>query len=278
MAAALTALALLAGPAPRRLHAQHGSVTTGDPAVGDCALCHTSHDTGFNQATLKLGNVAGIVVDAPGIGPLSQSCLRCHFTESLRAQQSELQKAELAGQTGLYIERDLTDDHPLGRFDTGRLQATNRISGAKSADLGRMRSKVFALDQESVIECTTCHDPHDQRGATPAVEEERALCTNCHETGRYAFVGGHADIPCSGCHVMHGGYESELLAERSSNQVCAGCHEGSWASATTDPTSAVALRRALILATIAPPSAQAHLDPPQGECVQCHAPHTASKH
>lgn len=278
LAATVMLLAQLTGPAATGVLAQHASVATGDPSVDACTLCHGSHNTGFSEANLKSGGVPEIVVDAPGIGPASQSCLRCHATAALRGVQAEFQESASASGTGRYLEYDLTDDHPLGRFDVARLNERRRVSPASYGEVIRIRPRPLRFETGSVIECTTCHDPHDRRGVLPAVEEERMLCTSCHEPGRYAFGGGHAELPCSGCHVMHGGHETELLAELTSGRVCASCHEESGSAALPDIESATALRRAQIFASIAPPSSQVHLDPPEGECVDCHAPHGSPRY
>ncbi len=273
----LLLVAQLIGPAATGVLAQHGSAATGDPAADACTLCHGSHNTGFSAANLKSGGVPDIVVDAPGIGPASQSCLRCHTTAALRGAQTEFQESETPSAVGRYIEYDLTDDHPLGRFDVARLNERRRVSAKSSREVIRIRSRSLGIEKGSVIECTTCHDPHDRRGALPAIEEERTLCTSCHEASLYAFGGGHDELPCSGCHVMHGGHDTDLLAELSANRVCTSCHEEDGAAALPDIESAAALRRAQIFASIAPPSSQAHLDPVEGECAACHAPHVTPR-
>lgn len=278
LSTAMMLMACLAVTAPYRLYAQHASVTTGDPSADTCLLCHGSHDSGYNQATLKSGGVPDVAMDAPGIGPASQSCLRCHVTPSVRAVQPEFQESAPATTTSRFLELDLTDDHPLGRFDIARLKDRNRESPISATEASRMRPLMFGSEDGAVLECTGCHDPHDRRGPLPSIEEERTLCTNCHDAARYAFGGVHTELPCSGCHLMHGGFDRELLAEPDPDRICVSCHEQTGPTVAAGNASPAALRRVQIFTMIVPPTSQAHLDPPDGSCVDCHSPHEPSRY
>jgi predicted CXXCH cytochrome family protein len=82
-----------------------------------------------------------------------------------------------------YLGRDLSGDHPVSFTVTSHLVTTNNAKGdVPLKSVSEMRSHPVArLDDEGRIQCTTCHDPHDNtygeflRTSTPG-----ELCIACH--------------------------------------------------------------------------------------------------
>ena len=78
---ALGLLGALAG----RAEAQHAAASIGVDDPG-CSLCHGSHP-GRGEYMLSTGSLGPAV--SARVGAVSQSCLRCHLTPSIRSSQPE---------------------------------------------------------------------------------------------------------------------------------------------------------------------------------------------
>lgn len=196
-----------------------------------CDLCHASHEAATGPYNLK---ATDLQVWGPGGGDLgvaSRSCMRCHAQAGMRARQPEISASVAAGLTrGTYLGYDLSDDHPVGatvlgfsrRAELGMGRSALRGSAAPG---GRRLTPAGRREAEQQgIECSRCHDPHDQQGPLPGPEREATLCASCHDV-----VGGaaqqHAGVACSGCHRLHGGEPGTLLRVQGGDVACATCHD-----------------------------------------------------
>lgn len=211
--------------------AQHPSVERvpidWPPEGSGCQLCHGSHEVGgpgghnLKSGDLGPGRADWVTAQAPGIGFRSLSCLRCHTTPSVRQRQREF-AGLTAGRTrdAGYLGFDLTDDHVLGRIDPDALERRLQVWRDPR---GYPRKPEMIVGGEALIECTTCHDPHDRVSSIPRPNQERTICTRCHETATYVF-SSHSDQACSDCHRLHGSVQAALLAETDVAAVCWRCH------------------------------------------------------
>src|SRR5262249_39506692 len=72
---------------------------------------------------------------------------------------------------------DLSDDHPISfTYDSALAGADGQLK-----DPGTLNHKV-RLDHDRQLQCTSCHDPHDNRYGKFLVQDNyaSALCLNCH--------------------------------------------------------------------------------------------------
>lgn len=272
--AAFSVLLLLC-VAPSSLVGQHVlAEETGviDPAVARCGVCHGSHvgrggiaGSAYNlqvDGDFVFGREAGNRARAPG--PISQSCLRCHSTSERRENQREVLEAGPASRGRGYLGRDLTDDHPIGivePYDQSANAAVISDPSVQVSDAALSLIPQASGDKTWVIECNTCHDPHERNIALREMDDQNALCMDCHDPSRFG-VSSHATLSCSTCHGLHGGERGlVLLRSRTVDGLCTACHGGS-----LDPIDER-------MDGQANSGLLGHLTPVDGLCSDCHRVH-----
>ena len=87
-----------------------------------------------------------------------------------------------------HMGRNLGGTHPISFVVTDELVAASNARGSPLVSLEQMRAnQVIALDQENKMQCTTCHDPHDDSNfgssgihfyRTPGMSD---VCEACHK-------------------------------------------------------------------------------------------------
>ncbi|MDH4044024.1 MAG: cytochrome c3 family protein [Gemmatimonadota bacterium] len=256
---------LLVVVAPAR--AQHA------PQLADraCDLCHASHETTPGPYNLKAADLQVWGPRGGDLGVASRSCMRCHAQAGIRARQPDVSASVVAGLTrGAYLGYDLSDDHPVGATVLGFSRRAepgigpSALRGSAVAGGRRLTPAGRREAEQQGIECSRCHDPHDQQGPLLGPEREAALCASCHN-----MVGGaaqqHAGVACSGCHRLHGGEPGTLLRAQGGDVACAMCHDRGAA-----PASAPRVRTGVQLAPGHRPG-----DPRarSGRCTDCHTVH-----
>lgn len=243
-----------------------GTVKETQPA-GLCVFCHTPHNA---KPTVALWNR-----DLPGITytlyesstlqaslnqPTGSSrlCLSCHdgvlALGSLRVppKGSNFTLGPLTGKASLGT--NLSADHPISFiYDTALAMKRGQL-----ADPSSLPSNI-RLDDTQQLQCTTCHDPHEDRQPQFLRVDNRfgALCTACHQEHNWsgsthatspATWNGTASSPwlngafptvaenaCLNCHRQHAaGHPPRLLAQGAEQVNCTVCHNGAVASKKID--------------------------------------------
>lgn len=236
----------------------------------------------------------------------SKLCLSCHDgTIALGAVVSEPEEIRFQGDIRFIPEgtsriwTDLSDDHPVSFvYDSSLAQARPELT-----DPALLPSAV-QLDQNGQMQCTACHDPHDDTFTNFLVMSNQfsALCTSCHRMVGWQFSShtisnarwnGRGDNPwpdsefqtvaensCENCHRSHTAPRpARLLKHVFEEDTCLVCHNGN--VATTD-----------IAAELTKPYGHFVQDfigihdasedftwggvPPHVECEDCHNPHMAN--
>jgi predicted CXXCH cytochrome family protein len=161
-----------------------------------CIFCHIPHQEGpairylwnrsdpanpyipYFSSTLKadVGQPTGA----------SRMCLSCHDgTIALGAIASSPTEIPFRGgirfmpeDSPSYLGTDLSDDHPISFLYDEILSLDNRQLREPSALPPQVR-----LDENNQLQCTACHDPHDNRYGQFLVMDNTAssLCTACHD-------------------------------------------------------------------------------------------------
>jgi len=130
-------------------------------------------------------------LDAPQPEGSSKLCLSCHDGTIALGSTVASGNIRMSGgvtsmpaSAGGFIGRDLSGDHPVAFTVSEAMINTNNAKGdvrLKSLTAMRTHPEVH-LDSRDRIQCSTCHDPHDdQYGSflvTPRVGE---LCIACHD-------------------------------------------------------------------------------------------------
>ncbi len=249
-----------------------------------CIFCHAPHNTSpiqplWNRALPPDGYsiYTSRALDANPGQPTgaSKMCLSCHDgTIALGAVVSRGAPIAMAGgvttmQNGHgRIGTDLRDDHPVSFTYDAALSAREpklRSPAALPAEI--------KLDANQELQCTTCHDAHNDSNGAFLVAPNAAsqICTSCHMVGT-TTVAGHA--ACDACHQPHtapsGPY---LLRGANATQTCQRCHDGSVPDA---PNLRADLGKPWHHDTRSP------VDPPDPQtehtgCTSCHDPHTMGR-
>jgi predicted CXXCH cytochrome family protein len=128
-------------------------------------ICLSCHD-----GTIALGSVVNMPSNIPG-----------SYSEIQMSGSSKIQP-NAAG----YIGVNLRDDHPVAIKHDSSLD-TELVSGASVGSSVRLYENVggravVSKKDGSYVECTSCHNPHDNRFGNFLVETNQysALCLRCH--------------------------------------------------------------------------------------------------
>lgn len=249
-----------------------------------CIFCHTPHNATpirplWNRAmpvdayTIYASRSLDALPGQPT--GTSKMCLSCHDgTIALGSVQSRATPIMMAGGVTTIpndrrsnLTTDLADDHPISfRYDSTLSSRDSRIKDPV------VIPREVVLDMNSELQCTTCHNAHDNsRGRFLVLANDRSqLCVSCHQVGTTS-IAAHSD--CSACHQPHGAPSGPyLLKGPTIGETCNACHNG------------LQLRAANIAAEIRKISAHdtgSQVDPPppaadHASCADCHEPHTMS--
>lgn len=235
-----------------------GTTQNPDP-VGLCRFCHAPHGAG---QTIALWNRA-LPTDAydlyesstleaqPGQPTgTSRLCLSCHdgtiaLGNVLRTGPDQV--APLGPVQGrVLLSTDLSDDHPISFLFDESLVILNGELVSPSTLTGSVQ-----LDSSSQVQCTSCHNPHEDRFPKFLVmsNENSGLCVQCHAkrdwddsshaTSSAVWSGlgpdpwpgtGFSTVAqngCLNCHDPHSAPHPERLLRRAPlEQVCLSCHSG----------------------------------------------------
>jgi len=228
-----------------------------------CIFCHTPHqarrdipylwnreDTTATFTTYESSTLYANVGQPSGASKL---CLSCHDgTIALGAVLSRAQEIPFAGgirflPDGLAkLGTDISDDHPVSFLYDEALAATNGELVSPSLLTGNIK-----LDSSSLLQCTSCHDPHDDVNGKFLVQPNNysALCTSCHDltdwttsthANSLAVWNGQGSDPwphtaftsvdenaCENCHQPHtAGGHARLLNHLIEEDNCLVCHNG----------------------------------------------------
>ena len=275
-----------------------------------CGFCHTPHKS-LTETPLwnhKLSNAVYNIYQSTSLTSnvgqptgSSKLCLSCHDgTVALNATIAGGGGPEGAtiAPGAANLGTDLSNDHPVSFTYSVTLSAENAQIRSPS-----MLPRQLKLDRSNELQCTTCHDPHDNRyGNFLVMSNFRSeLCVSCHklygwaasshssstasvfsasdqylQNSEYGTVG---DNGCFSCHRVHSaGGRERLLHFANSEDNCLNCHDGSVASTNLNTAiSKLSRHGAKQYSGIhdpkeSPTSTAQHVD-----CVDCHNPHAVGK-
>lgn len=308
---------------PHNLSASGGRGTSsGDPGVifseeGQvCVFCHVPHKAmsgtplwsrGLPAETTEYQPYAesSTLKAKPGQPTgASRMCLSCHdgtialnkYTGSpVLVDRHMPQDPRPAFNANLSI--DLRDDHPISFLYTEALAAQGGLVSPSSLP-GSVR-----LEDGVSLECTACHDPHDNQygnflvlnngdPSKPDFQAGSPLCSTCHiPNGWLNSTHNDPTVPslsrgCIECHMPHNAPRPvRLLAHAEMEDNCLGsCHNGNDIYSTNvKPLFATTMHRHPIEYD-APEPAQDHdavetlpAENYHVQCVDCHNPHQVNE-
>jgi predicted CXXCH cytochrome family protein len=277
-----------------------------------CFFCHTPHrgtgDTplwnhtlGTTSYRLYESSTTKATIGQPT--GASKLCLSCHDgTVALGMVRSR--STAIAMRNGVTrmpsgpsnLGTDISDDHPVSFTYDNTLVAAN----GQLKDPATLTDKV-RLDHDKQLQCTSCHDPHNNQYGKFLVQDNRgsALCVACHSptywqdsshrnsnktwngTGinpwphtAYTTV---ADNGCENCHAPHtAGTKPRLLNFADEERNCFSCHSGNVAVKNIQSEfNKFSVHPILNTTGVHDPVEDPVNAPRHVECADCHNPHAA---
>jgi predicted CXXCH cytochrome family protein len=278
-----------------------------------CIFCHTPHRgtgetplwnhamsaatyTPYNSSTIKatIGQPSGA----------SKLCLSCHDgTVALgllnsRSGPIEMQNGTTTMPPGASnLGKDLSAHHPVSFTFDGALAARD----GQLKDPSQLKDKV-RLDHNQQLQCTSCHDPHNNQYGKFLVQDNyaSALCINCHNpdgwtmsihrTSSKTWTGAgvnpwpHTDGQtvsangCENCHAPHAaGIKPRLLNFVNEEMNCNSCHSGNVAQLNVqDEFNKISVHPVTATSGVHDPVEDPVNPPRHVECVDCHNPHAVN--
>jgi predicted CXXCH cytochrome family protein len=169
-----------------------------------CVFCHTPHRANvqaplWNRADPGTTYImywsptmdaypSAAAADQPS--GASKLCLSCHdgtialgSTVATGTIEMEGGVTTLPTASPAFIGQDLSGDHPVSFVVTQELIDTNNSKGdVPLKSLTQIRdNKEVRLDSQDRIQCSTCHDPHDNTNEYFLLKSTSELCIDCHD-------------------------------------------------------------------------------------------------
>ncbi|MEW6719741.1 MAG: cytochrome c3 family protein, partial [Thermodesulfobacteriota bacterium] len=282
-----------------------------------CIFCHTPHYGAsvaplwnrYSSGATYIPYGSSTAISRPGQPTgASKLCLSCHDgTVALGSIRSRGAPIPMQGGIGVIppgatrLGTDLSDDHPVSfTYDAGLAAANGQLYNPSTLT-GRVR-----LDENGELQCTSCHDPHnDQYGKFRVMSNSAsALCTTCHNKTYWSAgihktaSGGHGGSTwngqppdpwphteettivgngCENCHTPHNaGTGQRLLNFPGNEQNCYSCHNGNVVLRNIQAEfNKVSVHPVSTTSGLHDPSEDLVNPPRHVTCVDCHNPHAA---
>lgn len=279
-----------------------------------CLFCHAPHNASpiaplWNRntpGTTYTPYTSSTSVARPG-QPTGASlyCLSCH--DGTIALGDVLSRSARIGMTGgvttlpagnSNLGTDLSDDHPISFSYNTTLTAAHNGELANPATLtGRVK-----LDASGQLQCTSCHDPHDDTNGKFLVipNQASALCQTCHlknywsgsdhklSTKTWNGAGTNpwphtanltvAANACENCHRPHSaGGRKWLLNTAAEENNCYSCHNGNVAAKNIQSEfTKISIHPVAVTTGVHDPAEPAVIASRHVECADCHNPHATN--
>lgn len=279
-----------------------------------CIFCHTPHNSSpsaplwnrrdpGNTYTPYTSSTAKATAGQPTGASLT--CLSCHDgTIALGDLLSKTTRVSMVGGVTTLpagnsnLETDLSDDHPVSIAYTTALAAARN---GELVDPSTLTGKV-RLDNRGQLQCTSCHDPHDNTNGKflTVPNTASALCVSCHaksgwnssdhklSNATWKGIGTNpwphstgttvAANACESCHRPHSaGGRKGLLNTLSEEGNCNPCHNGNVASKNVQGEfNKISIHPIAATMGVHDMAEAATIQSRHVECADCHNPHASN--
>jgi predicted CXXCH cytochrome family protein len=272
-----------------------------------CSFCHTPHGSDKKNPlwSHKLSDAVYTIYQSTSLDAkvgqptgMSKLCLSCHdgvvaLTHKIKGKEKE--KGGIYITAGaLNLGTDLSDDHPISFVYSDSLTSKDRqIRPPLNLP------KELKLDKFNELQCTTCHDPHDNQYGDFLVMNniKSAMCISCHNMDGWPLSSHESssaavlaaddnylkkskynsveDNACSSCHRPHlAGGNQRLLHFEKSEKNCLNCHNGSVAKTNMEAAiTGLSGHNVKRYQDVHDLRESVTTSPEHVECVDCHNPH-----
>jgi len=297
-----------------------------------CVFCHTVHRASgvtplwnhamsgeTNYIVYSSSRMTTLNINIPQPNGSSRLCLSCHDgTVALGNVSSRTTPIAMQGGTTMMpvgdpnnLGTDLSADHPISFLYDSALAARD----SEIKDPGQLNGAV-RLDKQSLLQCTSCHDPHnDQYGNFLVMDNTGSLlCLTCHQPNSWSgsahaissvivpaavsakisnvtknSIGAKAlavrastlaAIGCESCHVTHNaGGRKFLMQSAVPEQNCFVCHNGTTVQKNVEADFDKISVHPITLNSDSHSPDEDPINPPERHvtCADCHNSHAANK-
>ena len=297
-----------------------------------CVFCHTVHRANgetplWNHSMSGVTNyivyssqrLTDLNIVIPQPNGSSRLCLSCHDgTVALGNVSSRTTPVAMQGGVTTMpagdannLGTDLSGDHPISFVYDSALASRDPEIKDPSQLTGPVK-----LDKQSQLQCTSCHDPHnDQYGDFLVMDNTgSALCLACHQPGSWsgsahaisstivpaaviAKISGGAKnlvgtkplaakastlaaVGCESCHMTHNaGGKKFLMQSGVAEQNCFVCHNGTTVQKNVEADFDKTSVHPITLNSDSHNPDEDPINPPERHvtCADCHNPHAANK-
>lgn len=224
-----------AGQTCSSCHAIHDFDAGVTAAAGDarCVSCHEgearkwrSHATPHSAESCASCHTLGNLAAQTWAGRAgTERCQSCHAQSHPRFFASSHARAGLSCKSCHTVHAgDLVDelapDSTIGR-------ASQKCTECHATAVTEFSFNERHRLEEGVMECTSCHNPHEPTKRFRLGGFKNQQCTQCHvdKMGPFVFEHGTSFVEgCTSCHVAHGSPNRHMLEFQSVADQCYSCH------------------------------------------------------
>lgn len=162
-----------------------------------CLPCHAPHnnrassvvvlwnhaDTTAGYTMYSSGSMNAAIPTGPSAG--SKTCLSCHDgTVALDSFGGNTGTNFISASSTALLSTDLSNDHPISfTYNTSIASLDRFLKDPATANSGLGGTIANDMLIEGKVECSSCHDVHNQYNVTKLLKKSNAgsaLCTTCH--------------------------------------------------------------------------------------------------
>jgi len=200
---------------------------------GSCVACHAGALTHAEEGGGE-GNVFAFGEETAAAAQIG-ACQACHADTHPRFRTSEHAQAGLACADCHQIHQAGAAAVALLRSGPPTAADPAHAVGASSGMCANCHGDVFTRFQwnerhrlqEGILDCTSCHDPHERATRARLGGHSQGTCLDCHTDKGGPFVFEHASSRfegCVACHDPHGSPNRHLLRVQRVAELCLSCH------------------------------------------------------
>lgn len=201
-----------------------------------CTSCHGDAERHIEEGG-GVGNIFSFSAEGATTTKI-ETCLRCHGDAHPRFARSPHGKAGLDCSSCHAIhgvETGGNGEPPLLKKAEGPEDWASQSLGARSTLCVECHTDVltqFEFNerhrlQEGILDCTSCHNPHEPASRWQLGGFKQSGCIECHGDKGGPFVFEHGSVKvegCVACHAPHGSPNRHLLSFQSVGELCFSCH------------------------------------------------------